>query len=166
MAGIGPHFGAGPFYKLSYDSEFTKPQSQELRRLVRSTIGIKLFDGYPIESLYAGAVSESDYARGAPNTEYGWGAGMRLAWSVPGTRAKLALETDFVRFFDSVLDSPDDLKSEFECEVRLSVPVWRDLRLAHYARYYRFEGKIVPQTGHQLEFGFSLDFNFLLKPLY
>ena len=160
-------WSAGPFLNVAYDTEFTRPLNTPFRRYFRVKPGLKLFEGSLLSELYVSAVSETDYSTPRPNTEYGLSAGLELAVPVPRTRgALLRGKAGYLRFAPSRSDTPDDLRSQLYLNGRFSVPIVGSLMLSPFVDYYRFDGKVVHEAGHNMLFGVALDYSFLWKPLF
>ncbi|MBI4422344.1 MAG: hypothetical protein HY554_01375, partial [Elusimicrobia bacterium] len=161
----GRHGTLGPFANLAYDTEFTPPVDLPIRKVVRWKPGLKLFEGRLLQEAYAAAVIEED-SRPVGNTEYGFEAGLRLAVPLSRTGAVATLKSHYRRFARSPRDTADDLKSQLELDARLGLPIVGDLRLSPFVQYFRFEGKVVPETGYNVVFGVALDFSYLWKPVF
>lgn len=156
----------GPFLALSYSTEFTKPEDTPTRKFLSVKPGLALSEGRFLEKVYAAALVETDYSTPAPNTEYGFEAGLRWGSPLPPTAARLRLDAAYRRFAPSRLDTADDLKSELEARARLDVPILGDLSLSPFLELYVFQGKIVRRTGTSTRFGLSLSYSFLWKPVF
>jgi len=156
----------GPFGGVAYDTEFTKPEERAKREFVRYRAGLKLFDGAWLKEIYAGGAAESDHAAGGSGARYGWTAGLSWASPVPATPASLKLEATYLEFAPRRRDTPADLKRQLDLTARLSLPLFRDLRISSLLTYFLFEGSVVKATGHHLLLGVSLDYSRLWKPFY
>ncbi len=156
----------GPFANFSYNTEFTKPQNMQAKKLFRLKYGLKFFEGRYLQSLFAGGVTDIDRSAQNTNTEYGYETGFVWSSPLPKTSVYLKTQANYRWFADSRLDTADDLKSELEIDSRISVPLIGDLNLSPFFNFYLFKGKVVKATGHNMLFGIALDYSFLWKPVF
>lgn len=156
----------GPFVNVAYDTEFVKPEERPKREFVRYKAGMKLFDGSWLKEVYAGGLAESDYSARGAGTRYGYATGLALASPIPGTPVIVKADVSYVEFERSRRDTAADLKRRLDVNVRLAVPLMRDLRLSPFVSYYLFEGAVVRATGYNIVFGVALDYSKLWKPFY
>lgn len=156
----------GPFLNIAYDTEFVKPENRPKREFVRYKSGLKLFDGSWLKEFYAGGLAESDYSAGSPGSRFGYASGLALEKTIPGTPVHVKAEASYAEFARSSRDTAADLKRRLDINVRLNVPLMRDLRLSPFVSYYLFEGAKVRATGYNILFGVSLDYSRLWKPFH
>lgn len=155
----------GLFVNLAHDTEFTPPEGLPMRKQLRWSPGVKLFEGRVIRKAYVSAVVEEE-SMPIRNTEYGFEAGLKAAAPLPQGNGAAQLNAVYRQFARSPSDTPDDLKSQLDVEFRVAVPILGDLRLSPFIQYYRFEAKVVRETGYNLMFGVALDFSYLWKPVF
>lgn len=157
----------GPFFKMSYNTEFTKEENLAKKKLLALKPGLRFFPGPYIQNLSANAIIEKDFTRASQtSTEYGYEMNLTFQIPVKFPRMVLTSETNYVYFFDADDDTADDLQQTLETNVALSVPLIGNLRLSPFLNFYLFEGKVVEETGTSLTVGVSLDFSHLWKPIH
>ncbi|MBI4249084.1 MAG: hypothetical protein HY611_06235 [Elusimicrobia bacterium] len=163
--GYGRHH-LGPFVNLAYDTEFTRPETLPRRKLLRVQPGVKVFEGSLLQEFRLGGVIESDYSTGAASTLYGWETGLVWSSPVPGSPMRVKAVLSYRQFAPSRFDTLDDLKRELGVNLRFQMPILGNLRLSPFVDFYLFQGKLVPETGHNLVFGVALDYSRLWKPVF
>lgn len=162
----GKKHSVGPFLRLAYDTEFSAPTGIRSRKSFFIKPGVQLYDGRYLERIFANAIIEADLADGSPNTEYGYELGARVTVPLMKNGLRWHLDANYVDFALSDNDTADDLRRTLDLQTSLSVPVWGNLRLRPYFKYYLFSGKTVKLTGHNMLIGVAFDLSALWKPIF
>jgi hypothetical protein len=158
--------GLGPFANVAYETQFTDPIGVPRKQILRNKAGIKLFEGFVLKDLSLAAATETDYSFPTPRTQYGYAAGLTWEAPLPRTSAQAHFDASYLEFFLTHKDTAADLRRKLEANAKLTVPVWKTLALNPFVSYFLFQGKTFPTVGHHIQFGVSLSFNRLWKPIH
>lgn len=151
-------FNAGPFANLGYETEFTKPDNAPRTRIVRGMVGLKMFEGKYLKSLYAALVGERDFTYRPYASKSAWETGFKLEIPV---RDGVIFKWDamYRDYLTTTQKHPTDLDWEFETNARLDVEVYKNLFVAPFISYYTAKGKYISSRGENVYVGVSFSFS-------
>lgn len=151
-------FEVGPFADLAFETEFTEPKDSPRKKVVRSTGGIKLFEGKYIKNLFAAVVGERDYTYRPASTKLGWEIGINVEQPIrEGVSAKYAFL--FRDYLSSSSSRITDIDYELAMDIRLDVELYKNLYLSPFINYYTAQAKYFGPRGENIYIGFSLSFS-------
>ena len=155
-------FELGPFANLGYETEFTKPQDAPRRKILRGTVGIKLFEGKYLKDFFVAAVGERDYTYTPTSNKLAWEAGLKIEQPVrDGVKAKYAFM--FRDYLNESQSNKTDLDYELSADARLEVQLYKNLYLAPFISYYTAQAKYLAKRGENVYVGVSLSFSHIFK---
>ncbi len=153
----------GPYASAAYDTEFSRAEPQPLRKVLRSSAGMKLYEGAAIQELYAGLTTEQIYTYAPARTKYALETGFRIYAPIPGTALHFSADGNYRNFARSRFDTVYDLKERLELNLRVSTRLYKDIMLSPYATYFLATGKKLPGSAANLTVGLSLEYSRLFK---
>ncbi|MCM2267097.1 MAG: hypothetical protein NDI60_04905 [Elusimicrobiales bacterium] len=159
---LGP-LVVGPYASAAYDTEFSRAEEQPLRKVLRASAGLKLYEGAALQELYAGLTTENIYTYTPARTKYAAEAGLRVYAPLPGTALLLSADANYRNFARSRFDTVYDLKERLEVNLRLSTRLYRDIMLSPFLTYFLATGKKLPGSAANLTVGFALEYSRLFK---
>ncbi|OGR78785.1 MAG: hypothetical protein A2X38_04370 [Elusimicrobia bacterium GWC2_61_25] len=153
----------GPYASAAYDTEFSKAEPLPLRKIVRGSGGVKLFEGAVLQELYAGLATEQIYTYSPGRTQYSAEAGFRLYAPLPGTALQLSVDGNYRNFARSRFDTVYDLKERLELNLKVSTRLYGDIMLSPFVNFFLAKGKKLPGSASNLTTGFALESSRLFK---
>ncbi len=153
----------GPYASAAYDTEFSRQDSLPLKKVVRGSAGMKLFEGAALQELYAGLTTEQVYTYSPARTKYALETGFCLSLPLPGTALQLSADGNYRNFARSRFDTIYDLKQRLELNVKVSTRLYGDVMISPYLNFYLAQGKKLPGSAYNLTTGFSLEYSRLFK---
>lgn len=153
----------GPYGSAAYDTEFSRAEPQPLRKVLRASAGMKLYEGAALQELYAGLTTENIYTYTPARTKYAAEAGFRVYTPIPHTALMLSADGNYRNFARSRFDTVYDLKDRLEVNVKLSTRLYKDIMLSPYLNYFLATGKKLPGSASNLTTGLSLEYSRLFK---
>jgi hypothetical protein len=153
----------GPYASMSYNTEFKHQPGLPLTKVLRSSGGMKIFEGATLQELYAGLSTEEDYTYSPARTQYSVESGFRLSAPLPGTALKLDADGTYRNFARSRYDAATDIKQELELNLKVSTKLYGDVMISPYLNFFLAQGKKLPGSAYNLTTGFSLQFSHLIK---
>ena len=153
-------FEAGPFGALSYETEFNSQSDSPLKKVLRATGGVKVFEGKYVKDLHLAGFAERDFTYDPNATKFGWEAGFEINQPIrEGVNAVYkGLFRDYVYTSHRV---STDLDYELSIEARFDVAVLKELSISPIIKYYTAQGHYVAKRGENLFVGVSLSFSHL-----
>lgn len=156
-------FEAGPFISLAYQTEFNAQADSPLKKVVRGSLGAKLFEGKFLKSLYAAGFMEGDFTYPQEAAKYGWETGFKVEVPVrDGVKAQFS--GLFRNYLSESVKQQTDIDYEAELDARLDVMLFNNFSLAPFINYYTAQGKYVGPRGQNLYIGISFGFSKILIP--
>lgn len=151
----------GPMGRAQYDTEFTANGDAPRQNLVRSNLGISLFDHHIIKSLYITGVYEYDftYTDDTVNkyaAEFGW----RLEYEIRDG-VKLSTNGYYREYLGYSTYIGTDLERDLSAVVRLDTNLWNSFTLGPYVQYRRAKSREADVYASNLLIGIS--FNYITK---
>jgi hypothetical protein len=153
----------GPYGSAAYETEFSRVEEQPLKKVLRGSAGLKLYEGAAIQELYTGLTMENIYTYTPARTKYAVEAGLRVYTPVPHTALMLSADANYRNFARSRFDTVYDLKERLEVNVKLSTRLYKDIMLSPYLTYFMATGKKLPGSASNLTTGLSLEYSRLFK---
>lgn len=153
----------GPYASTAYDTEFSHQDSLPLKRVLRGSAGMKLFEGAALQDLYAGLSTQQEYTYTPARTQYSFESGFRLSAPLPGTALELNADGTYRNFARSRFDTAADVKQELELNLKVSTKLYGDVMISPYVNFFLAQGKKLPGSAYNLTTGFSLEFSRLFK---
>lgn len=153
-------FEMGPFADIGYETEFTKPDEANRKKIVRAKAGWKLFEGKYLKDFYAAVVGERDFTNHPYSTNLAWETGVKLELPVrEGVVFKAgALFRDYLDY--SKTPNPNtNLDWECEADARLDVQVYKNLFVAPFISYYTAQAEAFGARGQNVYVGVSFSFS-------
>lgn len=148
----------GPTVRAAYDTEFKTADTTPRQNIVRTNVGLSLFDNAIIKSLYLTGVYEYDFTYAEYKTsklaaELGW----RLEYQV---REGVKLSTNgYYREYLSYSEYvPTDLERDLSAVVRMDTNLWGDLTMGPYVQYRRARARGVDVYGSSFIMGISFNY--------
>lgn len=148
----------GPTVRAAYDTEFKTADTTPRQNIVRTNVGLSLFDNAIIKSLYLTGVYEYDFTYSNEKTsklaaELGW----RLEYQV---REGVKLSTNgYYREYLSYSEYvPTDLERDLSAVVRMDTNLWGDLTMGPYVQYRRARARGVDVYGSSFIMGISFNY--------
>lgn len=156
----------GPFFNITYDTQFKPMYGNPRKRQLRFTPGITLSDGSVLDNVRLGWMLEQDYAVSPSDSERGIYFYTDAQFFLPASNSSLQSYVNFKYFFDAPTDSEMDLGVELELSLSLNVPIYRSFFIAPYFKYFLFRGKVEPlrKFGTSSTVGVSVGFSEVIKP--
>ena len=156
-------FEVGPFVNLGYETEFTKPNGANRKKVLRGTGGIKLFEGKYLKDLFVAIVGERDFTYDPASNKLAWEAGLKVEQPVrEGVTAKYSVL--FRDYLKSSHEQATDLDYEFGADARLDVQLYKNLYVAPFISYYTAQGKKSGiGRGENIYVGVSFSFSHIFK---
>jgi hypothetical protein len=153
----------GPYASAAYDTEFSRAEAQPLRKILRGSAGMKLFEGAALQELYAGLTTEQIYTYVPARTQYALESGFRFSTPLPGTALQLSADGNYRNFARSRFDTVYDLKERLELNLKVSTRLYGDIMLSPFLNFYLAKGKKLPGSASNLTTGFALEYSRLFK---
>jgi hypothetical protein len=153
----------GPYASAAYDTEFSHLDSRPLKKIVRGSAGMKLFEGSVIQDLYAGLSTQQVYTYRPARTQYSLESGFRLSTPLPGTALVLNADGTYRNFARSRLDAVTDMKQTLELNLKVTTRLYGNVNISPYLNFFLAQGKKLPGSAYNLTTGFSLEFSRLFK---
>ncbi|MDD3053613.1 MAG: hypothetical protein WCS83_04295 [Endomicrobiia bacterium] len=155
-------FEAGPFVNIGYETEFDAQENSSIKKIIRSMLGAKLFEGKYLKNLYIAGVGEVDYTYEPESTKFAWEAGFKAENPI-----REGLKVVYFGYYrDYISESKErstDLDYELELDVRLDVMLYKNLSLAPFINYYTAQAKHFSGIGENLYAGISLSYSTFFK---
>lgn len=157
----------GPSLGLQFEGEFEAAPGLRRKKIYSAFPGLELYGGRVVKSLELAANIRRDQSREPVNTQYG----LRLrsvASAAVGPKKAATLQGELTTnyFFLTRRDQPQDLRLESELQLKLRIPVWKQLAVAPFLDFYAFGLKTRPLYGYSAMTGISIGFSRLWKPQY
>lgn len=154
-------FKFGPMVRAEYDTEFVASADAPRQNLVRSNVGLSLFDNKVVKSLYLTGVYEYDFTYEDKKTsklaaEIGW----RLEYDIR-EGVKFSSNGYYREYLSYSIDVPTDLERDLSAVARLDTNLWGDLTMGPYVQYRRARARGVDVYGSNFIIGIS--FNYITK---
>jgi hypothetical protein len=162
--GIRPSLG--PFFNLSYDTQWQRDNGLPKREFLRARSGLEVSDGQIVKKAYLGPTTESDFSTTPTRTHVGYAAGLTAETPIHGGPTKAMLDAWYIELWSNGADLPQDLRRRLEAKLSLSVPVIGALTINPFVDLYLFQGLAIPETGTNVLFGVSIAYSHLWKPFY
>ena len=153
----------GPYASAAYDTEFSRADGVPLRKVLRGSGGLKLFEGAVLQELYAGLTTEQVYTYTPGRTKHALEAGFRLSTPLRGTALMLTADGNYRRFARSRFDTVYDLKDRLDLNLKVSTRLYGDIMISPFVNYFYATGKKLTGAGANLTTGFALEYARLFK---
>lgn len=153
----------GPYASAAYDTEFSRADGVPLRKVLRGSAGIKLFEGAVMQELYAGLTTEQVYTYSPGRTKHALESGFRLSTPLRGTALLLTADGNYRRFARSRFDTVYDLKDRLDLNLKVSTRLYGDVLISPFVNYFWATGKKLSGAGANLTTGFALEYSRLFK---
>lgn len=153
----------GPFASAGWETEFTKNDGENLKKILRGKGGLKLFEGNYVKEFYLGLTTEQNYTYSPYYTQFAAETGYKFEITIPKTAFTLSSDGSYRRFARSHNDTKADLLDRLEINSKLSASLYKDLTLDIFAKWLYATGKKIPGFGNSLETGFSISYKKLFK---
>ncbi len=153
----------GPYASAAYDTEFSRADGVPLRKVLRGSGGIKLFEGAVMQELYAGLTTEQVYTYSPGRTKHALESGFRLSTPLKGTALVLSADGNYRRFARSRFDTVYDLKDRLDLNLKVSTRLYGDVMISPFVNYFLATGKKLGGAGSNLTTGFALEYSRLFK---
>ena len=151
-------FKFGPTVRGGYDTEFKTSDGTPRQNIVRTNVGISLFDNQVLKSLYLTGVYEYDFTYADDRTsktaaELGWRAEYKIRDGV--ALSSSGYYREYLGFSKYV---PTDLERDFSAIVRMDTNLWGDLTMGPYVQYRRARARGVNVYGSNFIMGISFNY--------
>ncbi|HCC47213.1 MAG TPA: hypothetical protein DEQ38_03725 [Elusimicrobia bacterium] len=153
----------GPYASAAYDTEFSRADGAPLRKVLRGSAGLKLFEGAVMQELYAGLTTEQVYTYLPARLKHALEAGFRLSTPLRGTALMLNADGNYRRFARSRFDTVYDLKDRLDLNLKVSTRLYGDIMISPFVNYFWATGKKLTGAGANLTTGFALEYSKLFK---
>lgn len=153
----------GPYASAAYDTEFSRADGVPLRKVLRGSGGLKLFEGAVLQELYAGLSTEQVYTYTPTRTKFSVETGFRLSTPLRGTALLLSADGNYRRFARSRFDTVYDLKDRLDVNLKVSTRLYGDVMISPFINYFYATGKKLTGAGANLTTGFALEYSRLFK---
>jgi len=156
----------GPFFNITYDTQFKPTLGNPRKRQLRFTPGIALSDGTVLDNLRLGWMLEQDYSVSPSDSEKGIYFYTDAKFMLPQSTVSIDSYIDARYFFDADTDTDTDLGVEIELSISVNMPIYRSFFIAPYFKYFLFRGKVDPirKFGNESTIGVSVGFSEVIKP--
>lgn len=151
----------GPFAYLGYETEFTTFDINDesyRTKILRTKLGVKLYDGKYFKQLYIAAVEEDDMTYEDNNMKTGAEVGYEFNYPINP-------ETTFIssgyyrKFFSYSEKEPTDFEYKLSFNNRIETRLTGDLYLAPFYNYEQAQTRGARSSRSQNTFGLSLTYN-------
>ena len=157
----------GPSLGFQYDGEFEAAPGLRRKQFYNLLPGVEFFEGSVVQTLSFSGIIRRDMSRDPPNTQTG--LRLRTLFAAPlGPKKAATLQGELWNnyFFLGRRDLPIDLRVEGDANLKLRVPVSKNLSVAPFVDFYWFQLKTRPDWGYSLMTGVTIGFSRLWKPQY
>ena len=149
----------GPIVRAEYESEFVG--NPHIRKIVRPSAGIALFDHKILKTLYTTAVYENDFTdTDSPVSKLALEAGWRAEYEI---REGVKFNSDgyYREYLDYSQYVGTDLERDLSVVARMDTNLWGDFTLGPYVQYRRAKARDAENYGSNFIIGLS--FNYITK---
>jgi len=149
----------GPIVRAEYESEFKG--NPHIRKIVRPSAGIALFDHKVLKTLYATAVYENDFTYvHEPVSKFALETGWRAEYEI---REGVHFNSDgyYREYLDYSRYVGTDLRRDLSATARLDTNLWGDFTFGPYVNYRRAKAREAQHYGSNMTVGLS--FNYINK---
>ena len=151
-------FKFGPTVRGAYDTEFKASGEAPRQNILRTNVGISLFDNEIIKGLYLTGVYEYDFTYAGEQTsklaaELGW----RLEYKIRDG-VKLSTNGYYREYLSYSEYVPMDLERDLSAVLRLDTNLWGDLTMGPYIQYRRARARGVDVYGSNFVMGVSFNY--------
>ena len=149
----------GPIVRVEYESEFKG--NPHIRKIVRPSAGIALFDHKVLKTLYTTAVYENDFTDvDEPVSKFALETGWRAEYEI---REGVHFNSDgyYREYLDYSRYVPTDLRRDLSATARLDTNLWGDFTFGPYVNYRRAKARAAEHYGSNMTVGLS--FNYINK---
>ncbi len=151
-------FKFGPMVGVQYETEFVGDPRQNI---VRSNVGISLFDHHVLKSLYLAGVHEYDFTYAHEQTSK---LGVELGWRVEykiRDGVKLSTNGYYREYLDYSRYVSTDLERDLSAVLRLDTNLWGNFTMGPYAQYRLAKSRGADVYGSNFIIGIS--FNYITR---
>lgn len=155
----------GPTIREAYETQFADSEENPRQNIIRSSVGISLFDHKIIKSLYLAGIHEYDFTYAhEQNSKLGAELGWRLEYLVR-KGVKFSFDGYYREYFDYSQYISTDLERDLSAVIRLDTNLWGKFTMGPYAQYRLAKARGTDLYGSNFIFGISFNYisKFLLK---
>lgn len=162
-------FESGPFVSLEYETEFNKNKNsddteQNLRKILRSKLGFKVFEGKYLKNLYLAYIAEEDYTYETKSSKTGYETGYNLLFDIRDG-IKFINFLKFRDYLSRTKENLSDIHYELEMELRLDVKLFNKFSMSPFINYYKSSLKSLHISADNWYTGISLSYSNILKKI-
>src|SRR5262249_41996067 len=89
---LGVGTSLGPFFNLSYDTQWERDEGLPKREFLRARSGLEISDGKVVKKAYLGPTTESDFSTTPTRTHVGYAAGLTAEAPIHGGPTKAMVD--------------------------------------------------------------------------
>lgn len=151
----------GPTVRAGYETQFVDSDDSPRQNIVRSSVGLSLFDHDILKSLYLTGVHEYDFTYAhQQNSKFGAELGWRMEYLI---RDGVILFADgyYREYFSYSRYISTDLERDLSAVIRLDTNLWGSFTMGPYVQYRLAKARGAEDYGSNLILGIS--FNYINK---
>ncbi|MBO4672525.1 MAG: hypothetical protein J5608_02640 [Alphaproteobacteria bacterium] len=149
----------GPIVRAEYETEFVG--NPRIRKILRPSAGIALFDHKILKTLYVTAVYEDDFTHTHdPVSKFAMEAGWRAEYDIR-EGVKFTSDGYYREYLDYSKYVPTDFRRDLSVNARLDTNLWGDFTFGPYVNYRRALARAAEHYGANTTVGLS--FNYINK---
>ena len=151
-------FEAGPFGSLTYQTEFNSQGDSPLKKVLRASAGIKIYEGKFIKNFHVAGFAEDDFTYDPSSEKYGWETALEIEQPIrEGVKAVYsAMFRDYLHISHK---EATDIDYEAGVDARLDVAVLKELSVAPFIQYYTAQARQFGKRGQNFYVGISFSFS-------
>lgn len=151
-------FEAGPYGALSYQTEFNSQGDSPLKKVLRASAGVKIFEGTYIKNFHVAGFAEDDFTYNPSSEKYGWESGLEIQQPIRDG-VKAVYTGMFRNYLHISRKEATDIDYEAAAAARLDVAVLKELSIAPFVQYYTAQARAFGKRGQNLFIGVSFSFS-------
>lgn len=155
----------GPTLREAYQTQFSGTAGNPRQNVIRSSLGVSLFDHNIVKNLYIVGIYEYDMTySNQKDSKLGAELGINLEYTVR-KGVKLSADGYYREYFDYTEYIPNDLERDLSAVLRLDTTMWGNFTMGPYVKYRLAKARYTSVYGSNFMFGISFSYinKFLLK---
>ncbi len=150
-------FDLGPFVQLSYQTQFTRPQTRDRTQILALNAGFKLFDNPYLKTLNLSLFGEENFTYSTPTESMGLSLSLKGEYGF-NDFVKIKGFLDFKQYLYNNLPRLYSPSSELEFDLRLDSRIFHTFSIAPFVNFRLLQGRYLSTSATSLILGVSLSY--------
>lgn len=151
-------FEAGPYASLAYQTEFTSQNATPLKKVLRASAGVKIFEGKYIKNFHVAGFAEDDFTYDPSSEKYGWQTGFEVHQPIR-EGVKAVYSAMFRNYLYESHKEQTDIDYELDLNARMDVAVMKEISIAPFVQYYTAQARAFGKRGQNFYVGILFSFS-------